>query len=210
MSVYLKKLIEGGENSQLDFKYEISDSRKIAKSLSAFSNTEGGRLLLGVKDNGSIAGVRTEEEYYMLEKAVLSYCKPEIIFSLKEWKIDKKTVLEVLIPSGRKKPYLALDEADKWLAYIRVNDQNLLANTVLLKYWKREKFESDTFIKYTDKEKFLLDYLTDNKKITLEEFVLYAGIKRQKAENILVNFLCMKIIGIHITEKEFYFSLVDL
>jgi len=53
---YIYKLIEEGEHQQQDFKFEISDARKIAKSLSAFSNTDGGRLLIGVKDNGKIAG----------------------------------------------------------------------------------------------------------------------------------------------------------
>lgn len=62
MDHYLKKLIARGENQQLDFKYCISDSRKIARTLSAFSNTDGGRLLIGVRDNGSIAGIRSDEE----------------------------------------------------------------------------------------------------------------------------------------------------
>ena len=66
---YIYKLIEEGEHQQQDFKFEISDARKIAKSLSAFSNTDGGRLLIGVKDNGKIAGVRSEEEIYMIEAA---------------------------------------------------------------------------------------------------------------------------------------------
>jgi len=52
MSHYIKNLIEEGEHQQLDFKYEISDSKKIARSLVAFANTDGGRLLVGVKDNG--------------------------------------------------------------------------------------------------------------------------------------------------------------
>lgn len=59
---YIHARIAEGEHQQQDFKFEISDARKIAKSLSAFSNTDGGRLLVGVKDNGKIAGVRSEEE----------------------------------------------------------------------------------------------------------------------------------------------------
>ena len=67
MDNYLKKLIAGGENQHLDFKYCISDSRKIARTLSAFANSDGGRLLIGVRDNGSIAGIKSDEEYYMVE-----------------------------------------------------------------------------------------------------------------------------------------------
>ena len=66
---YIYALIAEGEHQQQDFKFEISDARKIAKTLSAFSNTDGGRLLIGVKDNGKIAGVRSDEEQYMIEAA---------------------------------------------------------------------------------------------------------------------------------------------
>jgi predicted HTH transcriptional regulator len=55
--------IAQGEHLQQDFKFEISDARKISKTLVAFSNSQGGRLLIGVKDNGRIAGIRSEEEF---------------------------------------------------------------------------------------------------------------------------------------------------
>ena len=77
---YIHKLISQGEHQQLDFKFEIADSKKIAKTFSAFANTDGGKLLIGVKDNGNIAGVRSEEEFYMAEAAATMYCKPPITF----------------------------------------------------------------------------------------------------------------------------------
>ena len=60
---YLHAWIAQGEHQQQDFKFEISDARKIARSLSAFANTNGGRLLVGVKDNGRLAGIRSEEDW---------------------------------------------------------------------------------------------------------------------------------------------------
>ena len=45
----IEALIEQGEHQQLDFKFEVSDSKKIARTLSAFANTDGGRLLIGVE-----------------------------------------------------------------------------------------------------------------------------------------------------------------
>ncbi|WP_301747923.1 helix-turn-helix domain-containing protein [uncultured Duncaniella sp.] len=57
---YIASLIEEGEYEHQDFKFAVSDARKIARSLSAFANNDGGRLLIGVKDNGAIAGVRNE------------------------------------------------------------------------------------------------------------------------------------------------------
>ena len=77
---YIQKLIDEGEGLKLDFKFEVSDAAKIARSLVAFANTEGGKLLIGVKDNGNISGVRSEEEFYMLQNAAERFCKPEVSF----------------------------------------------------------------------------------------------------------------------------------
>lgn len=58
----IKRLILEGENVSLDFKKTISKAEKIAKTLVAFANNQGGRLLIGVADDGSIKGVKSEEE----------------------------------------------------------------------------------------------------------------------------------------------------
>ena len=53
---HIQNLIAEGEHQMLDFKFEISDSKRIARSLAAFANTDGGRLLVGVKDNVPLPG----------------------------------------------------------------------------------------------------------------------------------------------------------
>ena len=93
MLSYIQKLIAQGEHQRLDFKFEISDARKIARSMVAFANTDGGTLLVGVKDNGAIAGVRSEE-VYMVDAAAGLYCKPEVKFITKSWIEQGKSVLE--------------------------------------------------------------------------------------------------------------------
>ena len=84
MSKYIQSLIDQGENQVLDFKFEISDARKIARTLVAFSNTDGGKLLIGVKDNGKIAGIRSEEEYHMIDAAAELYCRPVVPFKVQK------------------------------------------------------------------------------------------------------------------------------
>lgn len=66
---YIHNLIEEGEHEHQDFKFAISDAAKIAHSISAFANNDGGRLLIGVKDNGNISGVRSEEDVFVVEQA---------------------------------------------------------------------------------------------------------------------------------------------
>ena len=202
MSTYIKHLIAGGENVTVDFKFEISDSRKIARTLVAFSNTGGGTLLIGVKDNGRIAGVRSDEEYYMIEAAAGMYCRPEVPFKVTPWDVEGKTVLEVTIPKSKTIPHYAKDENGKWLAYIRVKDQNLLANSIQLKVWRRGKRKVGTYVKYSDNEKLLLNYLKENRSITFSGFRKIGNLSKKRAEIILVNLITLNVIEMVVTEKE--------
>ena len=98
-------LIATGESETLDFKQTISDASKIAKTIVSFANNKGGTLLIGVRDNGSIAGIRSEDEKYMLELAGSFYCSPKIDISFIEHEIDNRIVIEAHIPEGKEKPY---------------------------------------------------------------------------------------------------------
>ncbi len=207
MSTYIKNLISQGEHQQLDFKFEISDSKKIARTFSAFANTGGGKLLVGVKDNGVITGVRTDEEDYMVESAAHIYCKPAVKYTTKRWCIDGRWILEVNIPESEKKPHYARNEEGKWLAYLRVDDQNFLANRILLRVWKKRTRKNPVFLKYSDAEKNLLEYLRQNDKITLSKFLKTARINKFRAENILVNLISIGVIKIQVTEKEVFYKL---
>lgn len=202
----IKRLIAEGESQHLDFKFAINDSRKIARTLVAFANTEGGKLLVGVKDNGAIAGVRSDEEYYMVEAAANMYSRPVIQFKVKKWIVESKTILEISVPH-HENPSFAKDEKGKWLAYVRVKDQNILANRVLIEVWKRKKKPRGTFIKYTKTENELLSYLSENEKITLSKFMRLSKLTRIEAENILINLLCLELIQMELTEKGALYSL---
>ncbi|HBF87094.1 MAG TPA: ATP-binding protein [Bacteroidales bacterium] len=206
MSSYIFNLIKQGEHQQLDFKFEISDSRKIARTLAAFANTDGGKLLIGVKDNGKIAGVRSDEEYYMLEGASSMYCKPEVKFRVISWKIEGKTVLEVDVEKNENEKHYCQDESGKWLIYVRVADQNILASTMLLRFWKMQKQEKPIFIKYSRSEKILIDYLHENKEISISKFCKIAQITNKTAEDVILNLMVLQMIDIKFDEtKTVYF-----
>lgn len=207
MSHHIHLLINQGEHQQLDFKFEISDSRKIARTLVAFTNTDGGKLLIGVKDNGNIAGVRSDEEFYMVQAAAEMYCRPTIMFSTKEWEIHGKTVLEVDIPKRKDGPFYAQDETGKWMVFIRVNDQNILANKVWLKVRERKSAGKGTLIRYTEAEKNLLEYLEKEGQITISRFCRISRLPKYRAEQVLINLICLNIITLKISDKGALYSL---
>ena len=194
MNNYITKLIQQGEHQRQDFKYCISDSRKIAKSLVAFANTDGGRLLIGVKDNGRIAGVRSEEEYYMVESAAKIYSKPPIEFITRQHFVDGKTILEVIVEPSHEKPHFARDDDGKWWAYFRKDDENRLANKIMIEVWKRQKSPVGILINYSEDEKILLDYLANNEKISVSKYSRIAHLTYKKAEEIIINFRTLNIL----------------
>jgi len=202
-------LINQGEGQTLDFKYCITDSKKIARTLAAFSNCDGGRLLIGVKDNGNISGVRSDEEFYMIQAAAEMYCRPIVSFETKNWEINSKTILEIIVPKSEQKPHYAITDDGKWKVYIRSGDQIFLGNNILLKTWKARKRQTGTMVKFTKKEKALLEYLDIHRSITLSKFQRIASIPRFLAEKILVNFILLNIVAIEFTENGVFYRLTE-
>ena len=207
MERYLRKLILEGESQKLDFKYCISDSRKIARTLSAFANTDGGKLLIGVRDNGSIAGVRSDEEYYMIETAASLFCRPEIPVTIKQHNSDGKTILEVEVIKGENRPYEAKGEDGRWKAYFRKGDQNLAANGVLLHLWRKQVRKTGVLIRFGKPENMLMEYLKVNGSVTISAFRKMARIPAFRAEKIIVNLMLCDVIVMEASEKGFHYIL---
>lgn len=197
----IEALIEQGEHQQLDFKFEVSDSKKIARTLSAFANTDGGRLLIGVKDNGAISGVRSEEEYYMIEAASKMYTHPEVPFTAKRWDVNGKTVLEVYIAPSDEKPHTVPDKDDKYKAYIRVADENILANEVLMQAWKKQKTKEGTLLKISKPVEILFSWLDEHPYISIKQFCRIAHINYYAARNILSDLMAMGAMEYVVIDK---------
>lgn len=205
MNDRIKRYLIDGEGDMLDYKQEISSANKIAKTMVSFANHKGGTLLVGVRDNRSIAGIRTEDEKYMLDLAASFYCKPEITLEILEHDIGGKVVLECIVPEGDNKPYSAKGEDGKWWVYIRNKDKSLLASKIVVDVLRRQASNKGTLIKYGKNEEMLLKYLAENERITLNEFKKKINISRWRASKILVNLISAGVIRNHTHEKtEFY------
>ena len=206
---YIYTLIAEGEHQQQDFKFEISDACKIAKTLSAFANTEGGRLLIGVKDNGRIAGVRSEEEKYMIEAAAELYCSPTVNYSMQTHQVEGRTILIVQIEESDQKPIYAKDESGKYLAYLRIKDENILATPVHLRVWQQSGNPLGELIEYTEREHLLLDLLKENDQLSLNRYCRLAHISRRAAEHLLAKFIRYDIIEAVFEGHKFHFRLKE-
>lgn len=203
---YIQKLIKEGEHQQQDFKFEISDVCKIAKSLSAFANTNGGRLLIGVKDNGKIAGVRSEEEQYMIQAAAELYCTPPVVYEMTTYIVEGKQVLLADIKRTEKRPVYAKCDDGKLLAYVRIADENILATPVHLRYWRQNESQSGELTVYTEREQHLLSLLNEHRMLTLNKCCKLSGLPRPITIKLLARFIRYGIVETVYKEQQFYFT----
>ena len=206
-SEYVHSLIAEGEHVHQDFKFEISDARKIAKTLSAFANTEGGRLLIGVKDNGRVAGVRSDEERYMIEAAARLYCVPQVECRMRTYQVDGRSVLVVAVDESDHKPVYAKDEDGRKWAYVRIKDENILATPVHLRIWQQSGNPQGELMEITGREQLLLRLMEENESLSLLKCCRLAHVPRRAAEHLLAKLVRYGIVEPVFEGHKFHFRL---
>ena len=100
--------IKNGEDFFTQFKETIKDSKKLAEELVAFSNAEGGHLLIGVKDNGFIQGLEYSEIdtlNQLISNTANDNIKPPIYPLTEIIEVEGKKVIVISIKKGLNKPY---------------------------------------------------------------------------------------------------------
>lgn len=203
----LKALIAVGEHQSQDFKFRIDDQKKIARTLAAFANTDGGRLLIGVKDNGKITGINPEEEFHMIEGAAELFCKPAVPFNHKIWQEDLKLVLEINVEANPQRNHCAKDESGAWKIYIRRNDHTLLANKILLNVWKLEKSGSERPERLHQDAISILQVVEANPQATLSQVYKKTQLSKRTVDHYLALFVYWKNISMQITQEGVYYSI---
>ena len=219
MHSFLEKLIAQGEHDRQDFKYKVMDAAKLAKSVSAFANTNGGRLIIGVRDDGFISGVTSEEEVFMMRTAAEKYCIPSVQTNFQTVIHKGKTVLICEVPPSSDKPVCAIDDIiidpqtaeikpkDRPTAYVRVDDENIVASPVHLQIWKDQKVENGMVVQFSDDERKLTEFLAENHALPLNRIVKSTGLPRRKVVVTLANLIRFDIVACLFDGKQFLFSL---
>ena len=203
---YLQSLIREGEHQQQDFKYRVSDAMKLAKSVSAFANTDGGRLLIGVRDDGHMSGVRSEEEIYMMHQAAYRYCRPEASIKFDTYHVEGRTIVIATVPPSEKRPICAVGDDDKSRAYIRIADENIVASPVHLAIWRDAQNAQGTMMTYTDTVRKLLDAML-GQRLTLNQLVHRSAIPRHKVITLLARLIRFRVAQWEYADQQFLFSL---
>ena len=114
----LQEIVEKGEDAFTEFKDERARPDDIAASLVAFANAQGGKLIIGVSDEGEIIGVGDPDRLMQrVDQISFNNCEPPITCFQEKVKIDARIVIVVHIPQGGQRPY----RTNRGIFYIRTS-----------------------------------------------------------------------------------------
>lgn len=184
----LKRLVTAGENRYIEFKREIPSPEKIAREISAIANTNGGTLLIGVDDDGSIVGVAGyDEQEYLLDQAVNGLCRPPVQIRVEIVRISRKRdVLVVVIKEAEHKP-VAVHTDDGRQVYVREKDMSVKASPEREAVLRNQSKPNGVTFEFGPNEQKLLRYLDEYGRITVQGYANLIQTGRIKASGILVN-----------------------
>ena len=185
----------------------IDDSKKIAKTLVSFANTDGGRLLIGVKDNGSVFGCSVEEERHMIEAASEMYCDPPVSFHIQPWKVDFMNVLEVVVEPSDIRPHFAINENDKRRAYIRQDDKNIVANGVQLKVWEHDRDRVYGNFEYDEEKEKLFERFKTRETLGFRAVSRITKLNPKQTEELLAQLIKWDVVEMHVDQGRYSFKL---
>ena len=203
----LQELIRFGEHTRQDFKFRIDDQRKIARTLCAFANTEGGSLLIGVKDNGKIVGCDPQEEFHMIEGAASLFCYPPITVKSRIWQDDFRLVLEVIVPLNNPPIHRANDDQGKKRSYIRVGDETIAANKITEGVWRERMKIGGKPLAFDNDQMELLEILRNHELLSLSKLYRLSSLPMKQIDRLVIQLICWDIIEQHFTNDGVRYSL---
>ena len=130
--------IKTGESVNIEFKREVpKKSEKYIKSVVAFANTAGGKIVIGVDDEThEIVGVDKNEVFKIIDgiaNTVSDMCYPQIFPNIGVDTIDGKSVIVIEIYPGASRPYYIKSLGKEAGTYIRVSGTSRPADEAILK-----------------------------------------------------------------------------
>ncbi|MEA3231559.1 MAG: putative DNA binding domain-containing protein, partial [Thermodesulfobacteriota bacterium] len=102
-----KKLIAEGENENTEFKTEDASMKNIARAVCGFFNGKGGKIFIGVDDQGSLTGVKDAGKMIrQIERLLPKQISPHALWNVEQFTVGDKVFVMVDVPQGTDKPYL--------------------------------------------------------------------------------------------------------
>jgi len=197
--------ILNGEDSYTQLKKKITNSDKLAQELVAFSNSEGGLLIVGVDDNSNISGLNCEEIRklnLLIGNVINSHITPPIYPLVKIENIDDKKIVVIKIDEGVNKPYstnkgiyLTKAGSDKRkispqeLRRLFADSKNIFPDEEIVHNSSIEDLNIDKFKKYLEQDNLEIFLKLKNNELSLEKVAGNLEVFRDKKLTLAGNLI---------------------
>lgn len=130
----ITELIRGGEGKTLEFKRDTSSARNLLRTLVAFANTAGGRIIIGVTDKtGEPVGIDNPlDEEERLCSMIADSISPRLVPNVEMTTVEGKTLLMIEVFLSNSRPHHLLSEGPERGVYVRLGSSNRHADRELI------------------------------------------------------------------------------
>tara|TARA_R110000868_G_scaffold306734_3_gene568080 strand:+ start:6314 stop:7012 length:699 start_codon:yes stop_codon:yes gene_type:complete len=202
----LKNLISTGESSFLEFKHKVASPEKLAKEIAAFANFKGGRILIGVSDNGDLVGVESYmEEEFWITQAAEDCCVPVPEVQIKLVSFSSKDILLVEVPEAVEKPIYVKGKKRR-IVYIRREDESVVASDEMVEVLKKGSSQDGVTFEYGERERLLFRFIKEYGEITVERFSILINTTTYTAAKILVNLVSAGVLDLFEKDGVAYYT----
>ncbi len=190
--------IKLGESKVLEFKEKLpSDPKKYVKTVVAFSNCLGGKIVIGVSNaNNEIIGIDPELDVFSMmdsiANSIADNCEPQIIPNIYPVTLEGRTVIVVEVVRGSLQPYFIKSLGKDHGTYIRIGATSHPADTIYLSEMelKRRNISFDSLpcekFEVTDElARKCCDIIYESKLYHEPRLVNRASIKRVQPQNLV-------------------------
>ena len=201
----LRRLAAMGEGRHLEFKNRVPRPDRIAREVIALANTDGGKVLVGVDDDGTVLGVKdAQEEFFALQAALADRIVPPVALDFEPVRVSRtREVLVVHVPASPDRPHVLRPDRrpdgtrPKQRAFVRVADQSVEASREAVDLMKAETRGDAVTFTFGDAERQLLDYLARHETITVRAYARMHKMPPWKASKALVMLTRAGILALH-------------
>ncbi|MFZ9760924.1 MAG: helix-turn-helix domain-containing protein [Candidatus Kapaibacteriota bacterium] len=209
----VQDMISAGESTTVEFKRKFTEPEKMAKELTAFANTKGGHLLIGIDDDRRIVGIPSEKTIMSdVERACYFYCDPPLTYELYIMPYDRVDIAIVQVPESKQKPHVVRNpqKPDETKVYIRQGEESVAASKEMIRIMRGMRPDAKPLmISITDKERSLFDFIEKKGRATVRDFSTLVNISDRRAARLLVRLVRAGVLNIHTNEQHDYYTLVE-
>ena len=204
----VKQLITRGQDVSLEFTSHIENQLTITRTIVAFANTNGGKVIVGINEKNKVVGVEPAEELKLFKELINNDCAPIVPFESKVIEEGRHLLLEIDVPKSSIK-HKAKGEEGEMQFYHRIKDTTLVGNRVIINLWKLQDDSTSKPIDLDDNLKAIFEFIEEYKPVTVSKIFRFFALNKNDVNLYLAQLNYWGYIDCVIVESGMAYTLAN-